>query len=348
MTNPSKKKMNTLKNIVETTLVPHTAFEDAIQRVEQCFQYSDGASEPICLALIGESRTGKSRALEEAESRHPRNRTKEGLDVPVLRVKTPSKPTVKGLAEVMLRAIGDPKWASSGTENTKTTRLQTLIENTGTKMVMIDEFQHFYDKGLHKVMHHVADWLKILVDDSKVALVVAGLPSCTAVLDQNEQLAGRFLSPVFIPRFNWLHDDQRGEFVAILSAFQESLGAHFDLPELDSDEMAFRFFCATGGLIGYLTKTLRQTVWDALDKKRRVITLEDLRLAHKKAVWEKSGMEDVTSPFARAFSTNPTQDILARVQLIGVRLEENFERSARKPRKKNAFKMPVSEALCAS
>ncbi len=177
--------MDKLRSIVDNTLVPHTAFEQASSRIEQCFAYADGASEPICIAVVGESRTGKSRVLEECFATHPQARDSEGLNIPILRVKTPSKPTVKGLAELMLRAMNDPRF-DAGTENAKTIRLQTLMKNAGTRMVMIDEFQHFYDKGLHKVMHHVADWLKILVDDCKVALVVAGLPSCRAVLDQNE------------------------------------------------------------------------------------------------------------------------------------------------------------------
>lgn len=82
-----------LRTIVETTLVPHTAFEEATQRLEQCFSYADGASEPICIAVVGESRTGKSRVLEECLSRHPHVRNSDGLTTPILRVKTPSKPT---------------------------------------------------------------------------------------------------------------------------------------------------------------------------------------------------------------------------------------------------------------
>ena len=250
--------MNKIRNIIDTTLVPHTAFEEATRRIEQCFKYADGV-EPVCMALVGESRTGKSRTLEECYINHPRIRTHEGLEVPILSVTTPSKPTVKGLAELMLQLIEDPKF-TVGTENTKTIRLRTLMRNAGTKMVMIDEFQHFYDKGSHKVMHHVADWLKILVDDSRVALVVSGLPSCQAVLEQNEQLVGRFLSPIFMPRFDWRNDHYREEFIAILSAFYDSLAEHFDLPMLDQPNMSFRCYCGTGGLIGYLTKFLRQAV----------------------------------------------------------------------------------------
>ncbi|PKO82204.1 MAG: transposase [Betaproteobacteria bacterium HGW-Betaproteobacteria-13] len=313
--------MNTPHTIVETTLVPHTAFEEATQRLEQCFSYADGASEPICIALVGESRTGKSRALEECFTRHAPIRQPDGLTTPILRVKTPSKPTVKSLAELMLRALADPR-AYSGTENAKTSRLLKLMNESGVKMVMIDEFQHFYDKGSHKVMHHVADWLKVLVDDARVALVVAGLPTCRAVIDQNEQLAGRFLSPVFMPRFDWQDTDQREEFIAILGAFQESMGEAFDLPAFTGDEMAFRFYCATGGLIGYLTKFLRQAVWNAIDAKTTTIDLANLLRAHSEAIWAKDGPTGLPSPFDRRFSTAATDDLLARIKRIGIPAEE--------------------------
>ena len=307
----------TLRNLIETTLVPHTAFQQAVERLEQCFTYSKDAVEPICIALIGESRTGKSRALEECERNHPRSRDADGLQVPILRVKTPSKPTVKGLVEVMLEALEDPKF-NSGTQNQKTSRLRKLIRTTGVVMVMIDEFQHFYDKGQHKVIHHVADWLKILVDDSKVTLVVAGLPNCRAVLAQNEQLSGRFLSPMYMPRFDWKKEVHREEFKAILGAFHEALSSHFDLPQLDSDDLTFRCYCATGGLIGYLTKFLRQVVWDAIDGQSRVLTLEDLDRAHEKSVWTGWGPVSLARPFERGFSLQADEGVLAKVASIGV------------------------------
>jgi hypothetical protein len=41
------------------------------------------------------------------------------------------------------------------------------MQGTQTRMIMIDEFQHFYDKGTKLIIHHVTDWLKILVGDLK-------------------------------------------------------------------------------------------------------------------------------------------------------------------------------------
>ncbi len=335
--------MEKIRNIVESTLVPHTAFENALRRLEQCFMHAEHALEPICIAVVGESRTGKSRVIEECAENHPTVRRPEGLTIPILRVTTPSTPTIKGLAEAMLDAMQDPR-AATGTEFQKTKRLKKLMVEAGTRMLMIDEFQHFYDRMSNKIMHRVADWLKIMVDETKVALVVAGLPSCRAVLRQNEQLAGRFFAPLVMPRFEWTQPEHRVEFIAILEAFQESLVRYFQLPALHSEEMAFRCYCATGGLIGYLTKFLRRAVWNAMDAGADRITFEDLRRAHEEAVLMEDGPGSATSPFARDFSLESTERLLESIRAIGTRPELPPERTTRRRRSRPS----VLETLSAS
>lgn len=325
-------KPEQLRRIVDNTLVPHSAFNGASDKLEQCFRSVTGASEPISIAIIGESRTGKSRLLEEFAAKHPAERRSDGLHMPILRAKAPSQPTVKGLVEVMLRALKDPR-ADTGTEQARTARLMGLIAAVETKVVMIDEFQHFYDKGTHRVIYHVADWLKNLVDDTKVVLVVAGLPSCTSVIHQNEQLAGRFLAPVSMPRFDWTDGEAREEFIAILGAFNEALSEHFELPRLDSDEMAFRCYCGTGGLMGYVTKLLRTAVWNAVDSKHKKITLRDLAVAHRESVWNQELLSSVAEPFSRAFQTLPSPDVLEKVSRIGTAAEEIPSARRRRPQK---------------
>src|SRR5271167_1026830 len=222
--------MNSLASLVDRTLVSHAPFQAAVREIETCFEFAFEASEPICVALIGPSRTGKSRVLDVCERQHPKVRREDGMYVPILRVTTPSKPTVKGLAEVLLEGMGAVD-ATRGTENERTRRVKYLMRNTGTRMLMIDEFQHFFDKGTKLIMHHVADWLKILVDETRCALVVAGLPSCQTVIDSNEQLAGRFHAPILMPRFSWQDVEQREEFIGILQAFHQVLSQHFQTPE---------------------------------------------------------------------------------------------------------------------
>lgn len=300
----------------QSVLVPHSKFQEAIRRMEQNFTYAQQASEPICMALLGESRTGKSRALETFVLNHPRQRLDDGMNVPVVLVTAPSRPTVKSLAELMLEELGAPD-PGHGTENERTRRLKVLMKGTQTRMLMVDEFQHFYDKGTKAIIHHVTDWLKILVDDLRCALVVAGLPSCKAVIDQNEQLAGRFQSPIHLSRFHWTKHDEREDFIGILYEFHEELRARFQIPELYRDEMAYRFWTATGGLIGYLTKLLRKAVVNAVDARTDQISLEALSVAHYESMWDEPAGDIGLSPFDRNFSLELTGDTVQLALRVG-------------------------------
>jgi hypothetical protein len=302
------------RNIVDCIEIPHTAFANAKQRIERCFEFSTRKSEAEGLAVIGESGTGKTSVLRSFRRKHRPMRDDSGLNVPILSATVPSMPTVKSLAEVLLAAIGDPA-PGRGTENEKSRRLRTLMVNTGTRMVMIDEFQHFYDRGKRRIMHHVADWLKVLIDDTKSTLVVAGLPSCRAVIDQNEQLARRFLAPIQLSRFDWGSDDQREDFLAIMEAFSEGIRSKYKIPDLHSEDMALRFYCATGGLIGLVSKLLRYAVEAVATEKRTSVRLEDLHMAHVQSIWTDPAMP---KSFERSFRLMATKDLIAQVRKIGV------------------------------
>lgn len=328
---------NDLYGLVDRTLIPHTSFNHALASIDQCLRVMQKCADPVCLAIVGESRTGKSRALEQFERLHHPRRTKAGRKVPFLRVKVPSKPTVKGLVTLLLYALGDPA-SGSGTEISKTLRLLTLLKHAKTVILALDEFQHFYDKATHSVQHLVADWLKVLVDEAHIGLIVTGLPTCMAVIEQNEQLAGRFMAPIHLPRFDWEIEDHRADFGGILAAMGESLSA-FEWPRLDATEIVFRFYCATGGLIGYLTKLLKQATWDALDAGERTIGLPELSAAYRKVLIKGNSVLQIGfDPFAKEFNSSPSQEILALARTIGTICEEppKPRHSSHRPRKGKA------------
>jgi len=327
-------------NIVEKLFIPHTAAVNAINRIDRCYLASQKSLEPLCLLVVGESRAGKTRVFEYIVNQHPPYRIDEGLVVPILYISTPASPSAKGLAEELLTALGDP-FPDKGTETNMTSRLIKLLKHAQVSMIILDEFQHFYDKSSHKVMHHVADWLKRLIDRSKVSIVVGGLPTCQAVLNQNEQLAGRFMGQIRMPRFDWSDDDSREEFRAILNAFQQSLDG-FEWPDLSSPEMAFRFFCATGGLMGYLVKILRQTVQNAIFDNKFVIDLKALKAAYEESLFaDYSNL--LTPAFDGEFSSKPNANLLASAKLVGTKnVEIPASRRSARPKQKQ---VTVGEAL---
>jgi hypothetical protein len=118
-----------------------------------------------------------------------------------------------------------------------------------------------------------------------------------------------------------MNDDHREEFVGILGAFDESMREFFDFPSFLSDEMAFRLYCASGGLIGYLTKILRLAVWNAKDASQKTIAFDDLRTAYEGAVRQKDPDAANHDPFAPDFSPIPNDLVLALVRKLGTRVD---------------------------
>jgi len=325
---------------VDQILVPHEMFQKAKLRIETHMIAAQHSKDPTCIAVIGESRTGKSRLLEHITHQNPQHRASTGLVIPVLSVKTPSKPTVKALVEALLKEIGDPLWFKRGSENEKTEQLYTLLKQTKTHTLIVDEFQHFYDKVSHKVQHYLSDWLKIFVDRSGLMLIVAGLPDCMAVINQNQQLRGRFLAPIHMPRFDWSNSDARGEFIACIDSFQQGL-SRYNFPDMASDEMAFRFYCATGGLIGYLAKILHQACLSAQMTGSLSISMQDLARAYEESVWVDIAL--IENPFGINFQITPNIASLNAAKQIGTANYESIDSQSVKSSPK--ARISAAEAL---
>jgi hypothetical protein len=308
------------RTVVEDTLVEHKAFLKAVKRLRQAFKYADISPEPIGVALLGESRSGKSRAIEEIEKDHPRSTTEEGAVVPILRLVTPSNPAVGGMASLMLKELGDPDWARGTVANLQG-RLIDMVRDCMVRMIVLEEFQHLVDSATQKVFYGVANWLKTLVESTKVALVVCGLESSLPVLLQDEQFTGRFGAPLFMPRFDWADDEQREEFIAILESFNDAMSVYFKLPKLHDEDMSFRLWCASGGLVGLLAKLLRQIVWNACDDERRVIKLSDFATADAECTWRVYTKVVSHLPFEQGFTAVATEELLEFGRGVGVRIE---------------------------
>lgn len=310
---------NQLRQLVENMLVCHTAFNHVTSTLNDFFEISGSLRDSVGIFITGESRSGKTRIAVEFEARYPASRDAASQIVPVLRVEVPSKPTVKGVASEMLAAFGDPL-PEKGNEQDRTRRLLKYIKACNTRMILIDEIQHFVDKNAnYKVIHHLTDWLKRLLNQSKTVIVVTGLPYAEAFLNQNEQLRGRFNCTLHLPRFDWSDKNSRGEFLGLLDGFESLLNERFSTPAIGSDEMGYRFYLASGGLTGYVFNILRQSAWIAIDDGRTNILLEDIDSAYKKVVSHID--QHTVSPFSREFKLTDAA-ALKKAASVGKRTDD--------------------------
>lgn len=314
---------------IEKFVIPHQAFANALDQIQQAFRYARHKVDAEALAIIGESGTGKSSVLKLVLSENQPYRDAKGLKTPILFASVPEVPTRKSLASELLAAIGDPE-PDRGTAPMLTRRLIKHIEESGTCMIMVDEFQHFFDRDKHKFMYDVADWLKRLIDLTNITLIVAGLPTCMGVIDQNEQLARRFQERIELPRFCWTNISQREQFIKILRCYERQMGKEYEIPSLSSEAMAFRFYCGTGGLIGYLSALLKKMLRNAESASEKTISLGDIALAYSQSTWRSS---NVPNPFSSSFELTESEETLKNVTKIGTAFDEPTFSCRVRPRK---------------
>ncbi|OOW83415.1 hypothetical protein Xvtw_16480 [Xanthomonas campestris pv. vitiswoodrowii] len=299
------------RGLVAAIRVVHAAYAVGYKALSSALASVGWAANPICLHIIGDTRTGKSTLLEDFIGQYERRSTRDGNRQVVVYAKVPDKGTVKGLLERLLRALGDPYW-HRGSETNQTHRLLTLLEQVGCRMIILDEFQHLADKGQQKRLRSTADWLKMLVDSKKWALVAAGLPESASVIQSNRQLRERFDAPITLPMFDWRQADQRRQFRGILKNFQSQL-APFELPDLASKAMSLRMYLATAGRIGIVAKLLDRAVRNAAEQGSHHISCEALGKAFDEVVWYAQRFPYKEGPFGAALEDCPSDHLLDQV-----------------------------------
>lgn len=295
--------LNELKHVdpriaaVESLLVYHPLFKDCLSRLEEGFRLSGVTADPPCLAIVGDAGLGKTTIFEKFEALHGRTVLGDRVRIPVLTASIPPKPTVKTLAETLLYRLGDPLYMQ-GNATQKTNRLILLMKFCGVRSVLLDEFQHFVDKVSKNIPHEVADWLKSFIDASDAAVCVLGLPRGVEVFTLNEQLRRRFSARIILKAFGWGSDAERTAFRGFLRSIEKELKIPISRPLADPD-IAYRFYCASGGNIGYVMKVIRGGVHEMVRTNAERLDLDIFAAAFAAHVWNETDFPE--NPFSPSF-----------------------------------------------
>jgi len=270
--------------------IEHSSFLNAAARIADAHLKFINRKCGACMHVIGQSGAGKSILIAWYLARNPVEHRSDFDLIPVLVVQTPSKPSVKNLAEAMLRALGAPG-VHIGTENQKTNRILELLVSHGVELIFIDEFQHFVDHRSAATLE-VTDWLKALVDATNRAVVLVGLPRSAIIVRQNEQLRRRFSRRCVLHPFSADTEDSWLEFRAVLRELHRRTPVPAD--DFHEPDMARRFLNASEGLISYLV-TIASGAIDIASRTSQKIDKLVLAAAFEEEVWP--GVPDDLNPF---------------------------------------------------
>ncbi len=266
--------------IANNVYVLYPRFKEILDSIDDCHHLSNLKDEPECLFLQGETGAGKTTILKSYSQNYPRYQTPDGTIVPILEVTIPSPATVKSVVTKLLWELGDPAY-DKGTTSNQTIRLIGLMKDCGVSLVFLDEFQHFIDRDSAKVLKTVSDWLKNLILDTKVPVVLIGLPEAETVFQFNSQLSRRFANRHNLNPFSW--KDSGREFRTFLHAVESQLPL-MEESNLACEEMALRFYYASDGIVAYVMKLIRYGTHLVLKRGQEKLDLNVLASAFEKYV----------------------------------------------------------------
>lgn len=255
--------------LVKHELIEHATFTQAFSRLETVIKRGL-AGEALILPIFGPTRVGKTELVKTVMDDYPVSVVEGVRQMPVVRVVTPVNPTRRSLPVAVLEGLGCPRYSRSSSE--ELTRIaRELMKMTGTRVLILDEMQHFIERGSRTAAREAADWLKVLSEEMNLTLVLIGLPAANEVLTRNEQLRDRSEATFEFRPYDWNDPSEQREFRrALLSITQAFSEAGWEMPNAMELDYARRVYGASLGRIGMLVKLFlavehlaqRQTVTD--------------------------------------------------------------------------------------
>jgi Cdc6-like AAA superfamily ATPase len=239
--------------------------KDGLELLQDAYDSQFHFREPKGLAITGRTGAGKSTLAEFFIKDYPQVRDKYGLTVPILRTVVPSEATVQKTILNLLIALGETD-ITNLREEILMARLFKLIKECSVRMIILDEFQHLVYLKDFSIISGVTDWLKNLIVDLKIPLVIMGMPSCLRVLEVDKQLGERISMRLELFYISHTTPEARREYKKIMQTFE----ARYDHKKatLTDSEMLLRFLCASQGSLRKITDILnydRMKRWSETD-----------------------------------------------------------------------------------
>ncbi len=302
-------------DMVEHLLLHHERFNALLARIDYCARFGGEieTKNPPCLAILGNTGAGKTTLIDAWLEKAPLRtmETAEGVIIPYLYVLVPSSPKKKGAVSAFLRALHDPN-PSRGTEWDMISRVHRLIKRCKVQVIFVDEFQHLRDKDTQKVVHAIADFLKDIINQAHIPMILTGkLGEAESILVANSQLDRRVGTPLVLEPFEWDRgrpEETIKEFRTLMRDIDRALP--LDLSDLQSEEVAFRFFYASNGYLGWIMEIIREAAIRAIDTDCHCLNMPLLAAAYEARLAGTDVGDGKVNPFSTANFTEATVDQL--------------------------------------
>lgn len=151
-------------------------------------------------------------------------------------------------------------------------RVRAQILGQKTQVLILDEFHHAVRKDSDKVVWELSEHVKDILVETRVQIVLSGMPEAILPVDANDQLDRRCRLRIGLEPFEWGEEpEEQASFLEFLRDLEEAM----DLPrksDLSDPTRASRIYRATGGLLGRVTRLLQLAAEEGVEQGTMCIT----------------------------------------------------------------------------
>ncbi len=233
-------------------VVSHPEYADALECIFRGVDATKTRGEPASVLLTGEPGTGKSTISKIALSHFGERKivtSDSGTTeiIPAIYCSLLASATIKSLTTTMLQELGSTN--VTGNSSTLFKRLVTLLQTCQTQIIVLDEFDNLLRKGAEKTRSQVCDWVRTLLNDTLIPVVIVGVPSCEEIINAHPQLSRRYPYRHTMSHFTYSALDPASTFsktLRALSAAIKRIGGFDDCIMLNTDQPLKAMYLATG------------------------------------------------------------------------------------------------------
>ncbi|WP_242473048.1 TniB family NTP-binding protein [Rhodoferax fermentans] len=293
-----------LRRNIENCELAHPMFVEHTRVLKQHIDDALAGFAPKINRVPGPSGVGKSSLIATLARAYPQTRVDGRLQAPVLVVEIPQFASAKQLPTCVLHALGLQVVAKM-TVGSLFHFMKKQLELAGTRVVIFDEISHLVDEGSRVPPRAVSDWLKTLLDQAQITLILFGIPRLERLFSANEQLRRRSRpARVFLP-YDASDAKQMAAYAACVTNYARMFAAAGYPISVPPRVLVQQSYLLTGGLIGVLADFMRELARGVADSAPRALTYADCQMVlddvshagspHQLA-FQGSGVEDTDVP----------------------------------------------------
>ncbi|CRK85222.1 ATP-binding protein [Neobacillus massiliamazoniensis] len=257
-------------------LIEHESFNKGIELIEYCYSHSG-----TTLLITGESGVGKSTLIDGSINQLEKIDTSRATLFARF-----SKPVNKGgLLRILLRAVGDTRYADRTSHLKKIERLVEFIINAGIKMIVLDDFQVLVERG--NPINDIIYILKEILIRTGTSLVIVGLPN----INSSKVLNVKFDNSLYFNQLSYKTKKDVATFKSILMDVEKKL--EFKKPS-NLSNLSNEIFIVTEGNFAQLMKLISGAANMARTNQDSNITRKHIFTSYDKMYYKP---KSIANPF---------------------------------------------------